>query len=195
MRAIIDAAARILPRRGYVNTTTNEIASRAGVSIGSLYEYFRDKDAIVRALLERHLDEGEAIFEERAAAVAPIAPGMPLEELIRLYVKAVIDFHAKDPGLHQALAVEAPLSRAMVRRLDEFERRIVDAVDLVLRVHPEAQTRSPRLAAQLCVQIVDGLANRWVVDEAGEPIGAEELTDEVTALLFAYVAHVRRAPS
>ncbi|WP_394839268.1 TetR/AcrR family transcriptional regulator [Pendulispora rubella] len=191
VRAIVDAAARILPRRGYAHTTTNEIAARAGVSIGSLYEYFRDKDAIVRALIDRHFAEAEAMFEERVASVAPRVTTMPLEDVLRVLVQAFLDFHADNPRLHTVLSLEVPLSRALVRRVEQFELRIVEVLEFVLGGHPESQVRSPRLSAQLCVQLVDALAHRWVTDKAGEPVGAQELADEMTKLLSAYV----RAPS
>lgn len=51
--AIVEAAARILERSGHARFTTNEVADLAGVSIGSLYQYFPNKDSITRALMER----------------------------------------------------------------------------------------------------------------------------------------------
>src|ERR1700678_736820 len=51
--AIIEAAARILETKGFEGYNTNAVAERAGVSIGSLYQYFPNRDAITRALIER----------------------------------------------------------------------------------------------------------------------------------------------
>src|ERR1700722_2109912 len=55
--AILEAGAQIFERLGYAGATTNRIAERAGVSIGSLYQYFPSKDAILVALARRHLEE------------------------------------------------------------------------------------------------------------------------------------------
>jgi AcrR family transcriptional regulator len=54
VEAILEAAARVLIREGYARTTTNRIAAAAGISVGSLYQYFPGKDALVVALLRRH---------------------------------------------------------------------------------------------------------------------------------------------
>ena len=59
--AIIEAAAQVFERHGYAGGTTNRIAERAGVSIGSLYQYFPNKEAILAVLLERHVAEAERI--------------------------------------------------------------------------------------------------------------------------------------
>ena len=53
--AILDAATQLFQRLGYAGTTTNRVAELAGVSIGSLYQYFPDKDALLLALAERHI--------------------------------------------------------------------------------------------------------------------------------------------
>ena len=63
--AILAAAAQVFARHGYAAATTNRIAERAGVSIGSLYEYFSNKDALLVAILEAHIQEGEAILAAR----------------------------------------------------------------------------------------------------------------------------------
>lgn len=63
---LLDATAATLAERGLDHTTTNHIAERAGVSIGSLYQYFPDKNALVEALLERMAEEASARFRYRA---------------------------------------------------------------------------------------------------------------------------------
>src|SRR5215510_14983354 len=68
--AILDAAAGMFAQHGYLRTTTNRIAERAGVSIGSLYEYFPSKDAILIALAEAHLADVRRIVRNAVAALA-----------------------------------------------------------------------------------------------------------------------------
>lgn len=66
---LLDATATLLAERGLDNTTTNHVAERAGVSIGSLYQYFPDKDALIEALLVRMGGDISKVFRERAERV------------------------------------------------------------------------------------------------------------------------------
>jgi len=69
VEAVLQATARILVRRGWSGMTTNHVAAKAGVSVGTLYEYFPGKDALVRALVDRHLEHAESVLGERMAAL------------------------------------------------------------------------------------------------------------------------------
>ena len=94
--AVIHAAARILSDHGWAGFTTNRVAETAGVSIGSLYQYFPDKQAIYMALHERHVDEVRAAITQ---ALAENASGS-LEDFTRALVERLVNVHAADPQLH-----------------------------------------------------------------------------------------------
>ncbi len=79
---LLDATATCLATQGLDATTTNHIAEEAGVSIGSLYQYFDDKDALVHALLERMGREMRARFSQRAELVE--LDGLPLRAVAEL---------------------------------------------------------------------------------------------------------------
>jgi AcrR family transcriptional regulator len=85
--AILDAAAHVLAERGDASaTTTNHIAEAAGVSIGSLYQYFADRDEILLALYERHLD----VVAEPVLAAARAAPGRSAREWAAGFVRTLV---------------------------------------------------------------------------------------------------------
>jgi AcrR family transcriptional regulator len=96
--AIVEAAARILAEDGGLRLTTNRIAARAGVSVGSLYQYFPERRAIVRALLEREVLRAESL---RPPAIDDQT--RPLAERVRLVVDWHFDVHAAHPALAKAL--------------------------------------------------------------------------------------------
>lgn len=78
VEAMLDAALKLLKRKGVSSITTNRIAETAGVSIGSLYQYFPNKRAIFIALHERHIAQVDGIMLRRIAESAEV----PLEQLI-----------------------------------------------------------------------------------------------------------------
>jgi AcrR family transcriptional regulator len=118
VEAILDAVIRILKRRGFEAVTTNRIAEVAGVSIGSLYQYFPDKRAIFAALHRRHIEQ----IDRRIQTTLVEHAASSLDDLIRALVDAMIDAHTADPELHQLLMSEVP------HRADGTE-------DFALRLH------------------------------------------------------------
>src|SRR5439155_3830432 len=97
--AILTATARILVKEGFDRASTNRIAEAAGVSVGSLYQYFPCKEALVAALIEKHIDEMMALF---ASAFERMA-FLPLAEATRQMVALHLSAHSLDPKLHQVL--------------------------------------------------------------------------------------------
>jgi AcrR family transcriptional regulator len=104
VEAVLDAVVRILKRGGADRVTTNRIAEVAGVSIGSVYQYFPDKRAIFAALHRRHIEEIEHMIQATLLDHASSSLG----ELVRALVEAMIEAHNKDPELHELLATEVP---------------------------------------------------------------------------------------
>src|SRR5689334_18851006 len=98
--ALIDATARILVREGFDDASTNHIAETAGVSIGSLYQYYPCKEALVAAVIDRHNRQLIQIVRDALADVAVA----PIETAVRRLVAAAIAAHRLDPKFHRGLA-------------------------------------------------------------------------------------------
>jgi AcrR family transcriptional regulator len=120
--AIVEAAAQILERRGAEALTTNAVAERAGVSIGTLYQYFPDKQAILAAAARRELGEGSAAAPSRRRALIEALIAM-VEGLGRL-------------GAAAATGSISPSAPRRARRSPGWERRLAGAVDLILTAIP-----------------------------------------------------------
>jgi AcrR family transcriptional regulator len=97
--AVLDASVKLLMREGVDALTTNRIAEVAGVSIGSVYQYFPDKHAIFEALRDRHADEMRRLVDDTLRAHQTAS----LEQLLLALLDAIIDVHARDPELHELL--------------------------------------------------------------------------------------------
>jgi AcrR family transcriptional regulator len=102
--AVLEAVIRILKREGFAAITTNRIAEVAGVSIGSVYQYFPHKRAIFSALHQRHIDEIDRLINRTLVQHASSS----LDDLIGAMVGAMIDAHITDPELYDLLANEVP---------------------------------------------------------------------------------------
>lgn len=150
------------------------------MSIGSLYQYFPNKDAILRALMDAHVDAGARLFSER------LSDGLParLDDTLRLFVRAAIDNHRDDPRLHRVLFEQAPRAPAFLDRLHDMERLSVEAVTWVLEQHPEVRNTG-RLRAQVVVATIDSLVHRLVTSP--DPVDFQAVEDEIVALLAGYL--------
>src|SRR5271156_1556735 len=104
VEAILDAVVRILKREGVQAVTTNRVAEVAGVSIGSVYQYFPDKRAIFVALHQRHIEEIDRMVERKLIEHARSS----LDELIAAMIEGMIDAHSDDPELYEMLFTEVP---------------------------------------------------------------------------------------
>ena len=102
--AVLDAVVRVLKREGFNGVTTNRLAEVAGVSIGSVYQYFPDKRAIFVSLHQRHIEQIDRMVESKLIEHAASS----LDKLMRAMIEAMVDAHSADPELYELLATEVP---------------------------------------------------------------------------------------
>lgn len=180
---MLKAAAQVFARRGYAGATTNHIAERAGVSIGTLYEYFPSKDALLVALMEQHVREGEAVLARAAGEIA--GESLTLAATIRHLVKAMVELHGHQRDLHRVLFEEAPLPRPL---LAEMETRITERVELLLCSRPEVTVSNPALAAAIVVKAVEALTHNLVIHgERDRHHPLEVYVEEIVRLVASYL--------
>jgi len=119
--SIIESTARILPALGYARATTNRIAERAGISIGSLYQYFPNKDSIIANLLERELNKH---FDE-VAAIVEGAQDRPLNEVVDLLVERFYALYIGQKDLTRELFIQAS-KLDQINEMLHVRNRVVD---------------------------------------------------------------------
>ncbi|MEU6992782.1 TetR/AcrR family transcriptional regulator [Streptomyces sp. NPDC046465] len=178
---ILAAAAHVFADHGYAAGTTNRIAERARISIGSLYQYYPNKDAILIELLMRHLDAGMVAIRRRTAAGLPDS----LEEIIRGVVRTTIDNHRDDPQLLRVFAEQGPRSPALLEKVTANERERIEYVEELLENHPEVRVEDTRVAARLFVSTAELLIHQLVA--APDPVDLERLENELVAMLTRYL--------
>ena len=176
--AVLEAAARILETEGFDGYTTNAVARRAGVSIGSLYQYFPSKDAITRALIIR---ETARLLAQVAAIDGEATGRSGLERLIAVAVA----YQLRRPvlarlldGEERRLQIDAEM-RGVGAQLTSAFQRCLAAPDM-------AETVQTPFAAEDLVAIVKG-----IVDAAGERRECDSagLLQRVSRAVFGYLKY------
>lgn len=130
MNTLVEAAAQVFSREGLA-ATTNRIAERAGMSIGTLYQYFPDKFALLHAVAERHVRDADRRLT--AVFVQLRDDAGPFDATVRTLLEAVVGLHTDRPRLHAVLHRVAPHSPAQLDGLRDFEDRICDEVAFHLK--------------------------------------------------------------
>jgi AcrR family transcriptional regulator len=159
--AILDAAAQVFESQGYEAGTTDRIAERAGVSVGSLYQYFPSKDVILVALAARHIERAASLVESMVQAAQSEA--VPLGDLLERLVHAVIHEHSDGANLHRVLFEHGPMPAALGAYLRDADAKIEARVAELLRVSPEVTVGDVDCAAFLVVHVVDGIVHRFLL--------------------------------
>jgi AcrR family transcriptional regulator len=181
VEAVLDAAVRLMKRKGSDSLTTNRIAEVAGVSIGSVYQYFPDKRAIFIALHERHVAQIDRVI----AATLIEHAASPIETIMRAVIEAMIDAHTDDPELYELLQHEVP-HRADCSQ--DFAIRLHGAFRLALssRAHELRKARDLDKAAFIVTHMVDSLAHGAVLRRP-QGLSLRAAKEEAVRALLAYL--------
>jgi AcrR family transcriptional regulator len=183
VEAIVKATARVLVDEGYDRASTNRIAHAAGVSIGSLYQYFPSKEALVAALVENHMQSMRAAID----AALPAQPPAALAERARLLVQGMIAAYRVEPELHHVLCQEVPKIGELQKvygfeqHLGEICRRHLFSVTERIRLHDVDR------AVFLLVNAVPGVI-RAAIQSDRDGTHDARLAEELTDMIVRYIA-------
>lgn len=183
--ALVEATARILVKEGFDKASTNRIAEVAGVSVGSLYQYFPSKEALVAAVFEGHQQE---IMQTVRRELAEILD-QPVEQAVRKLVAVAVNAHRIDPKLHRVLAEQIPRVGEL-EKLETSNRENYTLFRTYLERHrDELRVDDLELASFVCVTSIEALTHNAVLhyskmfsDEA-----MEALIEEGVRLVTGYL--------
>jgi AcrR family transcriptional regulator len=180
--AILEATARVLRAEGYGKASTNRIAKVAGVSVGSLYQYFPNKDALVTALVEQHVNEMLAVLSQGLTELADA----PMEQVARELVGKMIEVHAVDPALHIVLTEQIPRGDKLPCVGAEIEHAATLLRAFLELRRDELRAKDLDMAVFIIVHTVEALTHRAVVEHP-ETLADGKLEDEIVDLLVRYM--------
>jgi AcrR family transcriptional regulator len=178
---ILEAATRICRQRGYEATNVNEVAKVAGVSVGSLYQYFPSKEALVaelgRRLGQRMLD----VFTEDLPTLA----FLPLDEAVTGIVRRLGAALAVDPELRRALAEVPSAERAI--QVPEFDEMLETAISGYFDYYGDRlRPTNHRLAARILITAVEAVAIDAALSRF-KGTDPDEVERELAALVLGYL--------
>jgi AcrR family transcriptional regulator len=180
--AILIATGRVLLSDGFEAMTTNRVAEVAGVSVGSLYQYFPGKESLVASLFVRQREEQLEAFTMKLVERAL----EPLPVIARAIAEAFVEHYAVDPKLYVAVLELADHLGAWRKTLEIDDDAIRLMVDLLDERSDEMGRANPEVAAWMSITMAD----RVVRDAAiRQPQLLEDgtVTDELTAALLGYL--------
>jgi AcrR family transcriptional regulator len=181
--AILEATARVLVKRGYSGTNTNLIAEVAGVSVGSIYQYFPNKESLIVALHQRHAIQ----MQDMIIHLFSRSKKTTLRGAMKALVKAVLEAHLVEPKLHYVLEWEFPLLdlHKDVNSADyDIPGQVVQAI---LKNHRD-EIRRPNLelAVYIVIKMIKSLVHQTVL-EPSRYYTQPEIEDAISEAAFGYL--------
>lgn len=177
---IVTAGRAVLVADGYDAFSTNRVAAAAGISPGSLYQYFPDKTAILDVVVDRYWDE----IADRVVAALGDRLGELGPAAARATADALVSALEADRALLHVIHEELP-PRRFRDKLRSLEQRVRELGIATLAAQPGGR-RTAAVRAWVVVLAVENIATRWVLDRPD--IEREQLLDELVALVMRYLA-------
>lgn len=177
--ALIQAATYILTEQGWDGLTTNAIAERAGVNIGSLYQYFPNKQAVIAELQRRH---AEVIHTELQQALEHLPQQPSLRSAVAQIIELVVREHQIAPALHKAITEELPRAARCRQANDEgLRHQFLTALKPFMENVPD-----PDLAIYILDIAIHAIIHHATADRP-ELLGQSALIAELTSLFERYL--------
>jgi AcrR family transcriptional regulator len=184
--AILEAAARLFETRGYEPTTTHQIAAEAGVSVGALYRYFDDKEAVLKELFVRESSRFRARILE-GFSVADLV-GQDLKQLARKTMTLVFSIYSERPALRNVLAEQARKVPELEAQRRAQDAEVHQAVHQILSAAPGVQLPDKEIGAYLVSLFMESLIEDYVLyRREHSPFGDDRIIEAASDFILTYI--------
>lgn len=179
---ILEAAGQVLSEKGYAGMNTNLVAERAGVSVGSVYQYFPHKDSLIAALHERHASHMYQVIN----AVLDASNKASLRSQIESMVRALLAAHLVEPKLHKVLEREFPFFDAP-QGDSETDQSIAKRVRALLEQFKDhIRPRNLDLATWVVLKITESMVHAAVI-EPPSGFSVSEVEEAIAEAVMGYL--------
>jgi AcrR family transcriptional regulator len=177
---VLDAAAQLFDEVSYESATTILIAQRANTAVGSLYDFFPNKEAIARALVERFTAELRALLD---GAMTDDVAQLPLDQALTQLIDPLVQWIHTQPGF-RALYLKAPQVGQLSQGHQSLEHLITQRIATLLRLrYPRSKPSEVARISRICLEVVKALTALAIQDKK---INRKVITD-LKVLLRAYI--------
>ena len=186
MNVILEAAIQVFEKEGYAGTTTNHIASRAGVSVGSVYQYFPNKESILYCLMEQHVSE--ISLEIESVVMRNLDQGKLGKNTVRKIIEVLVGVQRNRQAYHQIVLSEVPSAqRLLIELASQAEDSFVKLLKKILKATPACRKKNLEIAAITFVQTANWLTHRHTLFSTNNDDEDKAFIEQTVDLLSRYV--------
>lgn len=184
MAAIYEAAANIFASNGYAETTTDQIAQRAGVSIGTLYNYFSSKESILYGLWEKHVQEIKTIVKQVDQDIRK--QGFVDRNIIPMLLSLVLELVSYERLQNRLFVSPIGLPDGILQKRKELGLYIESSMEAIFRDFANVRIRNPKIGVHILLATVQAVIHDYVLSNS-EEIKPEDFLDELGDMMGRYV--------
>lgn len=184
MSAIYDAAAHVFAEIGYAEATTDQIAERAGIAIGTLYNYFSGKEAVLYGLWEQHENEIKSIVQQVVRDIR--RQGFIDRGLVPILIHVVFELVSYEKVQNRLFVSPTGLPETILQKRRELGLYIEEAMEAVFRDFANVRIMNPKIGVHIIWAITQAVVHDYVLLPSHE-IEREDLITELSDLMTRYV--------
>lgn len=182
VKAILTATAQVLAREGFAKANTNRIAERAGVSIGSLYQYFPNKESLIARLMELHSLE----ISEKIHSKLHLPSKESFAEVVEAIINSAVETYVENPKLHQVLVRQTKIIEQSDTRLATEKQIIQDIEKYFQNQQTNLRPHNSNLAAFITVETIKSFTHAAALNQMNL-FQMDEIKTEIGDLLLRYL--------
>lgn len=182
--AIYDAAAHVFAETGYAEATTDQIAERAGVAIGTLYNYFPGKEAVLYGLWEKHENEIKSIVRQVVKDIR--RQGFLDRDIVPILMHVVFELVSYEKMQNRLFVTPTGLPDIILQKRRELGRYIEEAMEAVFRDFANVRIANPKIGVHVIWAITQAVVHDYVL-LCSQEIRKEDLITELSDMMSRYV--------
>ena len=183
--SVLTAASELFAQTGYEQTTTHQIAKQASISVGALYRYFSDKQAILLELYRREITNTRQQLLDQFDITDLVATD--IREIIRRTLTLAFDVYGQRAALRLVLGEQSRKIPALIEVRREQETELFGAVESILKAVSEVELPDVELSAYLVSVFFEGLIDDYLLRQSDPPrFDRDRVIDSATELILRY---------